>query len=110
MEKAKKGDIVAIETTERTIYIGRPSEGRKEFRLAMVASASREGAVKSVKTMEYGTISQLKYMPYSPIVHRITGEAQAKARRLWERLSAGGAWDRDRFATQGDIKAAILSA
>lgn len=110
MTKTKKGDIVAIETTQKTIYIGRPAEGRKEFQLAKVESATRDGAVKSVQIMEYGTIQQLKFMPYSPIVRRIGGEAQQKARRLWDRLSLGGAWDRDRFASETDIKAAILSA
>jgi hypothetical protein len=57
--------------------------------------------------MEYGTVSQPKFMHYSPIVRRITGEAQEKAIRLWDRLSPGGAWDRDRFDTEQAIKEAI---
>lgn len=75
--------------------------------LAVVAQATRDGKVKSVRTMEYGALSQLKFMPYSPIVPHTTGDAQEKAIRLWDRLSLGGAWDRDRFDTEQAIKDAI---
>jgi hypothetical protein len=57
--------------------------------------------------MEYETLSQLKFMPYSPIVGHITGDAQEKAIRLWDRLSLGGASDRDRFDSEQAIKDAI---
>ena len=57
--------------------------------------------------MEYGTVSQLKFMTYSPIVRRIAGDAQEKAIRLWDRLLLGGAPDHDRFDTEQAVKDAI---
>ncbi|TQS43741.1 hypothetical protein [Cryptosporangium phraense] len=46
---AKRGDLVAIVTTERAFYIGQPSTERTRVELAIVRSVSREGVVKAVR-------------------------------------------------------------
>lgn len=44
--KAKRGDWLAVVRTERTFYIGRPTEERERVDLVRVTSCTRDGYVK----------------------------------------------------------------
>lgn len=50
---AKRGDLVAIVTTERTYVTGQESTERTRVALAVVTSVTRGGVVKAART-EYG--------------------------------------------------------
>lgn len=51
--KARKGDLIVVERTECDFVLGQPTE-RTTYQLGMVASATREGVVKSWFRPGYG--------------------------------------------------------
>jgi hypothetical protein len=111
--KAKRGDLVALETKHVTTYVigsGKPSETRTCFKLVRVAKASRTGEVMAIEEIGYGTVRQLKHLAgynyYQPRVHCIPTK-QVEAQRLIDSLSQdalNAGWD-----SAESIKAAILA-
>jgi hypothetical protein len=54
MTTARKGDLVLIETSTRVYVVGQPSITRTEYQFGVVASATREGIVKSWQQIGWG--------------------------------------------------------
>ena len=52
--KARKGDLVLIERTERSYVIGQPSTERTTYEFGVVHSATRDGVVKTWSSLGYG--------------------------------------------------------
>jgi hypothetical protein len=111
--KAKRGDLVALETKHVTTFVigsGRPSETRTQFKLVRVAKASRTGDVVAIEEIGYGTVLQLAHLAsynYRPRIHCIPTK-QVEAQRLINSLSQDAlntGWD-----SAESIKAAILAA
>jgi hypothetical protein len=77
---AKKGDLVALETTHTAHFINPyRSETRAEWTLVRVASATREGIVKAIET-RHGYVQRLAHMCGRPRVHTL-GDKQDNAHR-----------------------------
>lgn len=52
--KARKGDLVLVERTERSYAIGQPTTERTTYTFGVVHSATREGVVKTWSPVGYG--------------------------------------------------------
>ena len=52
--KARKGDLVLVEITQRSYVIGRPSEESTTFHFGVVHSATRDGLIKTWSSVGYG--------------------------------------------------------
>lgn len=52
--KARKGDLVLVERTERSYVIGQPSTERTTYEFGVVHSATRDGVVKTWSNIGYG--------------------------------------------------------
>jgi hypothetical protein len=103
---ARKGDIVALETTHISRFINPPyrSESRQEFTLVKVASATRDGIVKAIET-KWGYVQKLAHMAGKPRVYTLS-DRQDNARRLLASLTDDG----NLFTSTAELKAAILAA
>jgi hypothetical protein len=106
MATAKKGDLVALETTHTAHFINPyRSESHSEWCLVRVASATREGIVKSVEGA-FGTVRKLAHMSGKPRVHTISGDKQTAA----ERLVAVITLTHRGYHSADELRAAILAA
>jgi hypothetical protein len=104
-DKIRKGDIVAIETTETTTFAfgsGRAPTTRKRWRLATVTAASRDGKAKAVQ-VGIGCAQKLEHMSGKPTVYSILGFPDRAKRLLAADKSAE--WD-----AKDALQAAILAA
>jgi hypothetical protein len=54
MTRARKGDLVIVEQTRHDYIIGQGSQERTTFDVAVVASATRDGAVKTYRGVGWG--------------------------------------------------------
>lgn len=52
--KARKGDLVLVERTERSYVIGQPTTETTTYMFGVVHSATREGVVKTWSPVGYG--------------------------------------------------------
>jgi hypothetical protein len=52
--KARKGDLVLVERTDRTYAIGKDNTARTTYHYGVVHSASRDGVVKTWSALGYG--------------------------------------------------------
>lgn len=105
----KKGQIVAIEASKRTVYVpgsGRPSEICTSWTLARVTAATRDGVAKSVQRAGPGAPQQIKYVSGLKQVHTISDDRQAQAERVFASLN----WDTPDWESADELKAAILAA
>src|SRR6516225_8676548 len=105
MTKAKKGDLVALETT-LTAHFVNPyrSETRSEWTLVRVASATRDGIVKAIET-KWGCVQKLAHMTGNPRVHTLPNHQEQAARLL---KSCAG--DQNYWNSAEQLRAAILAA
>jgi hypothetical protein len=102
---ARKGDLVALETTRTTHFINPyRSETSSEWTLVRVASATRDGIVKSVEGA-FGTVQKLAHMSGKPRVHTMANHQKAA-----ERLVSVITLTHKAYATADDLRAAILGA
>jgi hypothetical protein len=102
---AKKGDLVALETTRTTSYVNPyRSETHSEWSLVRVASATRDGIVKSVEGA-FGTVQKLAHMCGRPRVHTL-GDKQANAERLVSIITL----THKAYHSADELRAAILAA
>jgi hypothetical protein len=105
--KIRKGDVVAVHTTETTYYVhgSRPSESRECWRLAVVASATRDG--KEAKSLQIGDShpTKLEHMSGKPKVWPIQrDDLRAQAARLRE-ADKGAEWDSKRALQEAIVAA-----
>lgn len=105
---AKKHDIVALEITNTIWHLKDGHSSTKEWTLARVDSATRDGIVKSAELARYGYAQQLKHMAGNPKVYEIKGPNQAKAAKLFDDLSATN--ESPTWPSAEEIKAAILNS
>lgn len=68
--KARKGDLVLIERTERTYGIGVPTTESTTWSFGMVASAARDGVVKSYFSLAYGEGGESPVSEYQSVLTR----------------------------------------
>jgi hypothetical protein len=66
--KARKGDLVLIERTERSYVIGQPSTESTTYEFGVVHSATRDGIVKTWSSLAYG--DELIHDYGRPLTHR----------------------------------------
>lgn len=101
---SRKGDIVVLVETVRTSYMhgSQPSESSERYTLVRVAKASRFGNVQAIQDMKYGTVSQLKHMPYAPRILTI-GDYYEEALRASEAHP-------EPFTSAGAVQEALRSA
>ena len=103
--KAKKGELVALETAHTTHFVNPyHSETHSEWTLVRVASATRDGIVKSVEGA-FGTVQKLAHMSGKPRVHTMANHQKAA-----ERLVSVITLTHKAYATADDLRAAILGA
>jgi hypothetical protein len=100
MAKAKKGDLVALETTHTD-----RGKTRSEWTLVKVASATRDGIVKAIECPRLGVARKPAHMCGRPRVHTL-GDKQDNARRLLASRSA----DDCSWTNKDELRAAILAA
>jgi hypothetical protein len=105
MTTAKKGDLVALETTRTISYINPyRTETSTEWTVVRVASATRDGIVKSVEGA-FGTVQKLAHMCGRPRVHTL-GYKQANAERLMSIITL----THRAYHSADELRAAILAA
>jgi hypothetical protein len=105
MIAARKGDLVALETTHTAHFVNPyRSETHSEWMLVRVASATRDGIVKAIVT-KYGYVQKLAHMCGRPRVHTL-GDKQEQAARLL----ASCADDQNYWRNADELRAAILAA
>jgi hypothetical protein len=106
MTQARKGDLVALETT-RVVHYVNPyrSEASSEWTIVRVASASREGIVKAIENIGYGLVQKLAHITGNPRVHTLGDHQQAA-----ERLIASLGLDQRYWTSADALRAAILGA
>ena len=103
--KAKKGELVALETAHTTHFVNPyHSETHSEWTLVRVASATRDGIVKAIAT-KYGYVQKLAHMCGRPRIHTL-GDKQEQA----ERLLAACADDQNYWRNADELRTAILAA
>lgn len=68
--KTRRGDLVLIERTERTYGIGVPSTERITYSFGVVASATRDGVMKSWYSVAYGDGDQSPVSEYQQVLTR----------------------------------------
>jgi hypothetical protein len=105
MATAKKGDLVALETTRTTVYVNPyRTETSTEWTVVRVASATREGIVKSVEGA-FGTVQKLAHMSGKPRVHTMADHQKAA-----ERLVSVITLTHKAYHSADALRAAILAA
>ena len=105
MNAARKGDLVALETTHTAHFVNPyRSETHSEWCLVRVASATREGIVKSVEGA-FGTVRKLAHMSGKPRVHTMANHQKAA-----ERLVSVITLTHKGYHSADELRAAILAA